>query len=224
MLNKFEQFLKDYEKSNFADTFLRDYTENQFISDLKTMNDELLKQIMNNSTIHSNDFSKIVLAKYNGIKLRFHIWNFKEVNQYHEPHNHRWGFKSYILTGTMVNRIMIEDNNKEKTFLKCKSNPMKIGEKRNYEIIDKVGMSKVEDFIFKSGDIYQMEANTIHIAKIPKNNTTSTLFITKNPSREYSDLYMPNLKEPPINKILEPLELNKFKLLLSNIILLISEL
>ncbi len=191
---------------------LIEYVENHFKNDLKILasNEDKIKEICMNSTIHTNKFAKIILHKENGYKVRLHIWPLMDANQYHEPHNHRWDFDSYVLNGVMVNRIVNEVGT-EKTFLKCKSLPMKIGSTREYKIIGPTSITKVEDRIIKKGEAYEIKDNIIHIAKIPANEHTMTLFITHPPKKDYSDLYMPNLQNPPSNVKLKTLTSSQLK-------------
>ena len=184
---------------------------NEFTNALNSLNEKDLEKIKKNSIIHSNEFLKIVLATYDGYKLRLHIWPVKRENQYHEPHNHRWDFKSYILSGIMVNQIMIEENNPNKNFLKCKAQGMSIEKNRNYEIEYKTSVKKIKEDIYTKKDMYSMEADTIHIAKIPKNTFTSTLFITSPARKDFSEVYMPNCKMPPNKKVLKSLDIETLK-------------
>jgi len=214
----FKSFLEDYDTSGDTFDILKEYIDSkQFQKDLESLTIEELETISKRSTIHSNDFKKIVLSTHNGYKLRLHIWNKKNVNQYHEPHNHRWDFKSYVLTGTMVNRIVGEVCT-NKTFLKCKSLPMVVGQNRTYEIDKEIGIMTKVDQIIKKGEVYTMEADTIHIAKIPKNTLTATLFVTSPAEKEFSDLYMPDLKLPPSELCLEPFTSESLKQTITDLI------
>jgi len=218
-MKSFDLFVNNYQNSNDDIEVLRDYVNsNRFQTDLKSLSVEELETIAKRSTIHSNDFKKIVLSTHNGYKLRLHIWNEKPNNQYHEPHDHRWDFKSYVLTGTMVNRI-VEESNSKRTFLKYKSLPMVVGQKRTYEVSDPIGIKGLEDQIITEGEMYEMGADCIHIAKIPKNTSTSTLFVTSPAKKEFSNLYMPDLKNAPTEHRLPAFSVTELKETISNLLL-----
>lgn len=215
------QFLKNYRDNGDNFDTLKTFIESNDFTNALTilLNDEKeLEEICKKSTIHSNQFLKIVLASDAGYKLRLHIWQVKEENQYHEPHNHRWDFKSYILTGRIINQIIIEENTLNNTFLKCKAEGMNIGNNRGYQIEYKTGIKKIKEERYKKGNMYEMEADTIHIAKIPKNTFTSTLFITSPAKKDFSEVYMPDLKLPPSEKILKPVDVNTLKINIKKII------
>jgi len=211
-MKKFNEFIEQYKNENDSIEILNHYVESgDFIRDLKRLNDADLEGIAKRSTIHTNRFAKIVLTSHLGYKMRFHIWPVMEVNQYHEPHNHRWDFNSYVLTGTMVNRIVQENENNEKRFLHCKSLPMQVGKNREYQTLGPKGLERIEDQIIEQGNSYEMKHEIIHIAKIPKNTLTSTLFITSPAKKDYSDLYMPDLKNPPSDVKLPPFQPNELR-------------
>lgn len=179
-----------------------------------------LIEIANNSTIHSNKFSKIVLAKNNGWKLRLHIWPVVNYEQVHEPHNHRWDFDSYILSGTMINQIVVE-NNSNNTYLKCLAHETKINSNRQYDVLNKVGINIVKEEIYNIGETYHMKHEKIHIAKIPQNILTSTLFLTHPAKTKESIVYMPNCELPPSKNVLNSLKIeeleSKIQIVLNNL-------
>jgi hypothetical protein len=199
---------------------LTDYVKNHFKDDLNTiLNDEdALSEICNRSTVHSNGFLKIVLKSYNGQKLRLHIWKDSPLLQEHEPHSHRWDFVSYILKGVMINEIVEESNDENKTFLKCKAHGMIVGSKRDYDIISKSSLRLNKKEIFKQGEVYTLSGDKIHIAKISPHTLTATLFVTSEPLYETSFVYMPDLTSPPSGLVLESLSIEELKKQITNVI------
>ncbi len=63
----------------------------------------LLEQVAARSYQHGNGFLKVVLADQ-GYKLRLHIW-FAGESCEENLHDHRWGFVSTVLTGTLHSEI-----------------------------------------------------------------------------------------------------------------------
>lgn len=178
---------------------------------------ELLASIAEKSTIHSNNFSKIVLASENGWKLRLHIWEDVDYVQEHEPHNHRWDFYSYILCGNIINEI-VEEVNDNGTFLKCAAHETKIGQTRVYDKIGIKSLKVVSEDEIEKDECYRMKSDVIHIAKIQKNTFTATLFLTSPAKEDVSIVYMPDLKEPPSDKVLNPFTVQMLKNKIGNVL------
>ena len=180
--------------------------------------EELLLSIAEKSTIHSNNFSKIVLGSENGWKLRLHIWEDVDYVQEHEPHNHRWDFYSYIICGTMINEI-VEEDGKSGKFLKCAAHETKIGQTRVYDKLGVKSLKVVSEDEMERDECYRMKSEVIHIAKIPRNTFTATLFLTGPAKEDVSIVYMPDGKEPPSDKVLTPFTVQMLKNKIGNVLI-----
>jgi hypothetical protein len=155
-----------------------------------------ISSIASNSNIHTNGFTKIVLAEHAGWRLRLHVWDASTDEQIHEPHDHRWNFTSYILTGKMINQIWEEqpDGITHDQYLEAAT---EVNKKRPYQFQRKVKLSAASAQTYHDGDAYFHPTKIAHIARIPADTATMTLILTAPPREESSFIYMPEGQEPP---------------------------
>lgn len=138
------------------------------------------------SYAHDNGFDKIVLFQDNEtkMKMRLHIWhpliipNTKRERQ--NVHNHRWDFSSAVLIGYADNVSYRFANAGEdgEEFLHYRYYAR--GSKEHYEVEErgKTTLVCADTRRVVKGDIYSVEAETLHRVDTPDNQLVATLVIT----------------------------------------------
>jgi hypothetical protein len=138
------------------------------------------------SYAHDNGFDKIVLFQDNEtrMKLRLHIWhpriipNTKRSRQ--NVHNHRWDFSSAVLIGYAdnVSYRFSEPGEVGEEFFHYRYYAR--GSKEHYEVEErgKIKLVCADTRRVAKGDVYSVEAETLHRVDTPNDELVATLVIT----------------------------------------------
>jgi hypothetical protein len=173
----------------------------------------LLRSILNDTTTlaevagrsypHVNNFDKIVLvgsSEPDAYRLTLHLWRPpypEDLLKQELIHDHRFNFWSTILTGTLSSEV----------FLKCSSPASKSGLRtyREYRYIPEVARSTAFTEFYNyqghvsllssgihhkyAGEIYYLDAPTIHRIVLPQSSITCSLVLRGPRLRPYSCVY-----------------------------------
>lgn len=138
------------------------------------------------SYTHDNGFDKIVLFQDHNtrMKMRLHIWhpsiipNTRRARQ--NVHNHRWDFSSAVLIGhaTNVSYRFAEADEKGEGFFHYRYYAR--GSKEHYEVEErqKAELICTNTRQVRRGEVYSIEAETLHRVDTPCDELVATLVIT----------------------------------------------
>lgn len=153
----------------------------------------VLKDLASKSYIHENGFYKLtVIDKPNAkFKIRLHFWPASSIKpaQLENIHNHRFNYYSYILKGSLLNRIWKVASSGAK-FRHYLYNPRM---RKQAYVLDYCGdafLEASEERQYSNGDLYCMNAEDLHTASVPHNTDVVTLFIEERSNlRLHADVF-----------------------------------
>jgi len=138
------------------------------------------------SYTHDNGFDKIVLFQDNKtrMKMRLHIWHSRIIPKTKRPrqnvHNHRWDFSSAVLIGYADNvSYQFSDPGEDgEEFFHYRYYAR--GSKEHYEVEErgKARLICAETRRVTKGEVYSVDAETLHRVDTPDDELVATLVIT----------------------------------------------
>ena len=151
-----------------------------------------LGELASKSYLHENSFYKLTLIEVpnSRFRLRLHLWTSGvPSDQFQNIHNHRFGYYSHILKGTLVNKIWKKsaygnEFHHYKYYSRLKS--------QSYTL-DYCGTHSLDLYSEKmhmAGEIYSMESKDLHDAYAVQGDNLITLFIEEREHlRPYADVF-----------------------------------
>jgi len=145
-------------------------------------NENLLREISLMSYKHRNGFYKIVLAEYESIKLRFHIWPKNTERKEEDIHNHCWDFCSQILAGGYISEeySVLEDGSQASNGKRYSCYEYLPREEKQYFRLKEIGSKLLSRTISKTlqkGDKLMMSFDRLHRV-VPQNSVyTASMFL-----------------------------------------------
>lgn len=161
----------------------------------KILHDEpvVLEELANKSYAHENGFFKLTLidSPKARFRVRLHFWSAEKVTpiSIENIHNHRFNYYSYLLSGSLQNKIWRAGNNGME-LMHFRYYPRL--QKESY-ILEHHGDTRLEtlsEMQYYQGDLYCMKAEDLHTASVLAGTNAVTLFIEERSNlRNYADVF-----------------------------------